>query len=423
MSGPDSTVPLYPEMETPWWHALDPRRSLRARAALGAGIGFLALTLLASWGIARILRAEMRDEVGARLEALAAGTADKLDRALSERYRELEFTAALGPLRAPDASSDERRRLLESVREKSSDYAWIGLADARGTIGVATGRALEGTNVGVRDWFRIGQNKPYLGDVHDAPELSPGSAAEAAAVPRRVLDLSRPIMAVNGQLVGVLGAQLNWTTLAPEIVQSVLPATARRARIGLTIYSARREVLLDSGGSGWSEPFEAPELPDRSKLRGFLLEDTANGVSFVTGYARSRGSRDFLGLGWLVTVRQPLEEAFAPAQTWQRQILQAGLFATLAAAAIGWVLASRLTQRLRVIGAAAGRIGEGDVLTVMPLPQDRGELSAMCGALGRMVDEFRQRQDALESENLQLKARLAAQTRPMGEKQQVPGNK
>ena len=383
----------------------------------------LAFTLLASWGVARILRDQTRDHVGARLEALASETADKLDRALSERYRELEFAAAIGPLRAPDATLDERRRLLESVREKSSDYAWIGLADAHGTVTAAAGRVLEGAPVRVRDWFRTGQNKPYLGDVRDAPELPATSEDAPAGMPRRVLDISLPVPAANGQLVGVLGAQINWTTLAPEIVASALPLAVRRERIGLTIYSARREVLLDSGGSGWTEPFEAPDLPDRSRLRGFLLENTANGASFVTGYARSRGLRDFHGLGWLVTVRQPLEAAFAPARTWQRQILEAGLAATLAAAAMGWVLASRLTQRLRVIGAAAERIRQGDVLTVMPLPRDQGELSATSAALGAMVDEFRQQQDALEAENLRLQAKLAAQARPMGEKEQESGNK
>ena len=404
MSGNFPAPSARAETEASWWWPFDPRRSLRARAALGAGMVTLALALLASWGIARILHEQIRDHVGARLEALAAETADKLDRALSERYRELEFTAALAPLRAPGATAEERRHLLESVREKSSDYAWIGLADAHGTVGTATGHVLEGADVRVRDWFRIGQNKPYLGDVRDAPEL-PAADDVPAGTSRRVLDISLPVLAANGQLIGVLGAQVNWATLAPEIVASVLPLAVRRERIGLTIYSARREVLLDSGGSGWSEPFEAPDLPDRSKLRGFLLEDTANGASFVTGYARSRGLRDFHGLGWLVAVRQPVDQVFAPARTWQRQILEAGLAATLAAAAIGWLLASRLTHRLRVIGAAADRIRQGDVLTVMPLPRDRGELSATCGALGAMVDEFRQRQEALETENLRLQAR------------------
>lgn len=407
MPGIPSASSTRAETEASWWWPLDPRRSLRARAAFGAGVVTLTLTLLASWGAARLLRGQVRDHVGARLEALASETADKLDRALSERYRELEFTVALGPLRAPGATADERQRLLESVREKSSDYAWIGLTDSHGTVISATGQLLEGADVRVRDWFRTGQNKPYLGDVRDAPELPATPDDASAGTSHRVLDISLPVLAANGQLIGVLGAQVNWATLAPEIVASALPLAVRRERIGLTIYSASRQVLLDSGGSGWSEPFEAPDLPDRTRLRGFLLEDTANGVSFVTGYARSRGQRDFHGLGWLIAVRQPVEQAFASARAWQRQILEAGLAATLAATAIGWVLASRLTRRLRVIAASADRIRQGDVLTVMPLPRDRGELSATCGALGAMVDEFRQRQDALEAENLRLQARLS----------------
>lgn len=395
-----------PETSSGWW-ILDPRRSLRARVALAAGSALLVVTLPASWVAGTVLRRQIANQLGPDFENLAYQAGDKLDRALYERYRELQFTAGLAPLRMPSSPPDERRRLLESVMEASPDYAWIGFANSAGRVVAATGHDLEGADASVRNWFRNARSKPYSGDVHEVPELPPDVADSAG--PPRFLDLSVPVMANSGQFLGALGAHLSWASLASDVVASVMPARAQHDRIGITFYSTGSAVLLDSGGSGWTEPFDAPVLPDQRKLRGFFIENTPNGATFLTGYNRSRGYRDFRGFSWLIVVRQSVADAFAPVPLLQRRMVEAGLALAASAAVLGWIFASRLTRRFRAIGASAERIGSGDVLSVLPQPRDRGEISAMCAALGDMVDQLRHQQEKLETDNTRLEARLNAQ--------------
>jgi HAMP domain-containing protein len=56
-----------------------------------------------------------------------------------------------------------------------------------------------------------------------------------------------------------------------------------------------------------------------------------------------------------------------------------------------WLFAGRISRRLRSVGASAARIQSGDVLATLPSGRNEGELEQMCGALGRMVEDFRAR--------------------------------
>ncbi len=389
------------------WQALDPRRSLRARVTLALGGSFLVFTLLASWVAGAYFHRHLEERIGPALENLAYQTADKLDRSVAERYRDIQFATGLGPLRTPDTPTDERRRLLDAMLGASPDFAWLGFANAAGTVIFATQHQLEGTQVETRGWFRNARGKPYAGDVHEAPELAL-DATTSGGLSSRVLDLAAPVVSANGQFLGVLGAHLSWSA-AREVQLSVVPELmAQRDHIGLTLYSSNREVLLDSGASGWSEPPEPPALPDPTPPRGFLLENTRDGSAYLTGYAYCHGYHEFRGLNWLAVVRQPVAVAFAPVQELQRRILQLGLSLTALAAIMAWFLTGRLTRRFRSIGASARRIGGGDILAVLPRPKGHGDLPDMCTALGSMVHQLRDRQEKLEAHNTRLAARLQA---------------
>ncbi|HWA11387.1 MAG TPA: HAMP domain-containing protein [Opitutaceae bacterium] len=390
----------------------DPRRSLPARAALLAAVAVIAVALASGWFAARALRQQIGVQLGTSFQHLAGEAGDRIERSIYERYRALQLAAGPGPLRSAAGSPAQRREVLEALKETSPDYAWIGFANSAGLVTAATSRQLEGTNASARNWFRNGRSKPYAGDVRDAPELrgaEDGGRSDAAAGEARVVDLSVPATAPDGQLLGVLGGYLSWGSLATDAVAPLVPAAAaRRDHLDLTLYSAKNEVLLDSGTSGWTEPFDAPALPDRRAPQGYFIENTPNGVTFLTGYARSRGYREFRGFGWLAVVRQPVADVFAPAAVLQRRIVEIGAALAAGSALAAGLLAARLTRRLRAIAASAERIREGDILSVLPPPRDRGEISAMCAALGDMVDNFRREQEKLELANARLAARSAA---------------
>lgn len=400
---PPSPLPPSP----PWWQRLDPRSSLPARATLIFGGAALALVLLLAESAAGIMRKQIQHQVGASFENLAYQVGDKLERTVYERYRQLTFTAGLSPLRDPASSVAERQRVLDALHDASSDYAWVGFADARGTVLAASQRLFVGEKADDLPWFRGARRQLYVGPVREFPELASAVPAVGGDAPR-FLDLAVPVTSANGEFLGVLAAQIRWSW-AREVQLSVVPDALRRQRIGVTVYAANREVVLDSGGSGWTIPPEAPaNLSDRPAIRGVLTEQTAGDVPSLSGYASTRGFREYRGQRWLVVVRQPLAEAFAPAQELRSRIVRTGLALVTALGLVTWIVSSRLERRLRAIATAAQRIGEGDVLTLLPQPNGDTELDRTCRALGDLVEKFRRRQDLLEAENARLAARTNA---------------
>lgn len=399
MSSPPATLRPAP---APWWRALDPRCSLPARATLLFGGAALTLVLLLAQISGAILQRHLERQLGPSFENLAHQVGDKLERTIYERTRQLQFTAGLAPFRHTASTPlAERQSLLESLHDASPDYAWIGFADATGTILAASQHLFENENVSASAWFRGARRQPFVGTVREFPELAAAVPTTGADAPR-FLDLAVPINAANDQFLGVLGAQLRWSW-ARDVQLSVVPHNARRDRLGVTLYTASGEMILDSGGSGWSAPPDAPG--NLTSARGVLTENTSGGTTFITGYARTRGYREYRGLGWLVVVRQPVSHAFAPVAELRTAILRLGLVFVVALGISVWLFAARLERRLRAVATAAGRIGDGDVLALMPQPHGDTEFSRLCAALGDMVEKFRRRQDALEAENARLAPR------------------
>jgi HAMP domain-containing protein len=375
-----------------WWWIFDPRCSLRARATLLCGGGVLVFTGLTIWIAGWMLSRRLEQQTTTIFETLAFQVSDKLDRAIYERYRDLQFTAGLAPLRSREAVAADRRQLLEAVQTAAPDFAWIGFANASGSVVTATERLFEGNAVEERPWFRAAREQSYVGPLHEIAQLADDSGGDS--LPRRFMDLAVPVAGDTGQFVGVLAAHVRWGAWAREAQLSVVPDSARREHIDVTIYDPSGEVLLDSGGSGWNLPPEAPAIAMTRGIRGSMHENTSAGVEFLTGYARSRGYREFRGLGWLITVRQPVADALVPVRALRRALLQLGALVGLLVIVVAWIAAGRLSSRLRSITASARLIRAGDVLTVMPPPHGNSEIDEACGAVSDLVEDLRSRPDA-----------------------------
>jgi len=388
-------MPTPPSAHPPaeeWWTIFDPRRSLRARAALVLGGSAILFTVLLGWIAGTVLQRHLERQLGGWFETLAFQVGDKIDRAIYERHRELQLTAGLAPFRTRGFAPDDQRKVLESLQDAAPDFAWIGVADASGRIVSATHGVFEGTSAEMRGWFRAGSDGAYTGPLHEMAEFARGSSEPDEEPSHRVLDLAVPLTADDGRFLGVLGAHVRWDW-ARGVQRSVVPDSAGRERIGVTIYAANGEVILDSGGSGWTQPPAAPANPNPRLARASLVENTSDGAAYLTGFARSHGFRDYRGLGWLTVVRQPFADAFAPVAELRRIVVACGLVLAGALMVATWRFAARLARRLRAIGIAAGRIREGDVLTTIPSSRGDAELEAMCTALGAMIDDFRAKQE------------------------------
>ena len=377
--------------ERPWWWVFDPRHSLRALAAASIGTVLAAFTVLTAESASRNLRRSLEAQTGAGFETLAAQMSDKVDRTLFERYRTLQFASSLATLRSYSATVEERRRVLASLQSATPDFVWLGVLDAKGVIVAGTKGYAEGTSAADRPWFIAARETAYAAGPREVRNLPADVITpDEGDVNPRVLDLAVPLTDPDGRFGGVLAAHLRWGWTR-EVQLSVVPDLLRRDRIGVTLYSGQGDVLLDSGGSGWTRPPDAPAGNDTRRLRGFFTESTTLGTTYLTGYARSRGHKDFRGLGWITAVRQPADRAFAAAEELRRTILQWGLVFTAAGMVVAWLAAARIARRLRTVERAAGRIASGDVLATLPPPRGDSEIDRMCAALGRLIEELRAR--------------------------------
>jgi HAMP domain-containing protein len=380
-----------------WWWIFDPRESLRGAAVcffLGGGVVF---TVLIASLAGRTLHRSLESHLGGSFETLAVQVSDKLDRTIFERYRTLQLAANLAALRDPATAPADRRRVLAALQDTTPDFAWIGFLDTTGRIVAATKSDREGTSAEMRPWFRGAREQPFAGNPHEAPEIAAaGLLAGEGENSARFLDLAVPVTDTDGRFAGVLATQVRWDW-AHEVQLSVVPETARRERIGVTVYTGNGEVLLDSGGSGWTRPPDLPAIPDRRKFRGNLIEPTTLGTTYLTGFMRSRGFREYRGLGWITAVRQPVDQAFVPVTELQHSIARWGFVFTGLGMIGAWVFAGRISRRLRSVGTAASRIQSGDILATLPSARGEGEIEQMCGALSRLVEDFRAKLDASRS--------------------------
>jgi HAMP domain-containing protein len=394
------------EPEPPWWRLLDPVTNLPTRFALVFAGSTVALALALCVLGGSLMRAQIREGIGAHLEGLAFQVSDKFDRAMGERFREIQLTAGNLQIREPGASPDEKRQVLESMQQTLEDYAWIGFADPDGRIIAATRGWDEGGDVSELAWFREGRDQPAAGSLPVLPDLAARLPGAIEDKPRFIAVSSPVYEPVTTRFAGILGAYINWPWVA-QVIESVVPSTRGATPLQVTIYDRAGRVLMDShrtSGANRSEPLAAPEVPREREYRGFMEESTSEG-DYLVGYVRSRGYRGFRHLNWFIVVRQPVASAYAPVASFQRSIILSGFGMAAILGAVGWFFALNITRRMRAIASASDRIREGDITSVVPAFRSKDEMARMAESFGHLVGDLRRQNERLQSEVLALRGR------------------
>ncbi len=382
--------------------AINPDRSLKARLGLAIGGIALIFSILASSIVGIVASCQMEAIIGQDLASLAYQMTDKLDRGMFERYRDIQIITTIDLIQNPDEPVSAKRSLLEKLQSTTyPDYAWIGLTDQQGKVLVSTGKVLEGKDVRSRPWFQKGQTGNYVGDVHPAKFLAvlPNPTQE----PLRLVDVAAPV-SDSGKFQGVLGAHLNWTW-AREVEKSLRQATGNDS-VEVLVLSQDGTVLL---GALESQKLSLKSV--KAALAGqnrYVVETWGDGKSYLTGFARSKGYRQYPGLGWLVLVRQKSNIAFAPARQLERQIfiLTNGLGVLLAI--IGWMIADQITKPMLAIARAADCIQKGDTTIKIPLVRGKDEIAILSHSLSKLVRSLTQKEQELLVSNQRYRSLVFA---------------
>lgn len=348
--------------------SLADRMSLQTQIAIATAMLCVLLVLGASLGAAWLGRSKASVLIGAELAELAEVMADKLDRGMFERYREIGVVADLEVLRPVwGGNPEDLRAILDRLQRSFPDYAWIGFATPDGSVRAATRGMLEGASVAQRPWFREALDGAFVGDVHEALLLAKLLGPRADSEPFRFVDVAHPVRDAAGNVIGVLGAHLSWDWVE-EVRRSILDASSN--------FAAAEIMVLDTGGRVLLGPQTGRVLADAPTLAGIRATGRGYGIGlqtdpqqhgrWLTGYATSVGYRDYPGLGWIVVVRQPADIANRPVRELATSILLYGLVLGLLGIALAWWLAGRLARPIRSITAEAERIGRDPGMQTLP---------------------------------------------------------
>ncbi|HQV09864.1 MAG TPA: ATP-binding protein [Nitrospira sp.] len=267
---------------------------------------FFIATALGLYALS-FLRAMLVEERGNELAMNAAAVADTVDRVLFERYGDIQLFANDGVIR--EGTSEERTARLQHYHRLYWYYSWLGITDADGTVIAATDTHPTPTAAPInRAAFEAVRQS---GNIHLEP-VSPSAGEKSVGY-------MAPIYGARGAFRGVVASRVPIENLRSIFEQE------GRLRYGQAPYDW---LLLTRDGAIISEkqvPADSAkgpavlEIPSRSRAAsdrnqsGFLEEvHHRRGHSVVTGYASTRGYREFPGFDWIVLFRQGHDQIYAP---------------------------------------------------------------------------------------------------------------
>lgn len=385
-------------------------RGLGAWLALAFSLLTVVLTLLLVEVVERFATTQVKTSIGNGLGEMAMQTADKLDRGMYERYREVQLMARRRDLIARGVGAVEQRRILADMQSTYGYYEWIGLAALDGTVLVEARGLLEGKNVARRPWFTNALRGVFVGDVHEAvllAKLLPVQEGE----PRRFVDVAFPYSDDAGQPAGVLGTHLSWEW-ARDVERSIIAPVQARNRVQALIVSAEGVVLLGPEGLQDFKLDTASLREARAGRTGYAVERWADGRDYLVGYAATHAVGDYPGLGWHVLVRQDLHDAYAPVRALRERALWSGIALALLFSLAGVLLARRITRPLEALAESAEGLRRGDThaLTLVHGRRGYAEVRTLSGALNALVEALVQRRAELQSLNDTLEQRVEQRT-------------
>ena len=351
--------------------AAEDRLSVRSQIAAAVGVMAIILVGALAASAAFVSYRNTAALVNSRLASVASTTSERLDRYMAVRQQEIKLFSQLEPMKKLWQDNPAAlRKSLEQLQASFTDFAWIGFARPDGTVVASTGGLLQGASVAQRPWFRTGLHDSVVGDVHEAALLSSLLAQRTDGEPHRFVDIALPVRDADGNLIGVLGAHLNWDWARGVIASA--EANDGGTDTTLAVLSKTGTVLL---GPGMGTSKYAGELPRMIAERSGTFSETTAKEKMLRAFFVSRGHRDYQGLNWIVTASQPSSVALAAAIQTAQTILAIGAITGLIGVLMAFVIARRISRPIHAITMEADRIGRASGPTM--LPRQRGSLEVV----------------------------------------------
>lgn len=380
--------------------------------ALATSILCAVLTIILVALVQSQARDHVRESIGFGLGELAQQAADKLDRGMYERYREVNLLARRIADLGPASTLESQRRMLDDAHRSYGYYSWMGIAAVDGQVQVAARGLLEGANIGARPWFKNALAGIHIGDVHDAlllAKLLPSVDGE----PQRFVDVAFPIAGPDGRPRAVLGAHLSWQW-AHGVERSVIEPIQDGRKVDALIVDTKGLVLLGPPGlQGTTIDTASLRRARTERGVGYVLERWADDNDYLVGYSQTDGYADYPGLGWTVLLRQEAGNAYAPVHQLGQYALWTGVALAVLFSIAGILVANWITHPIKNLQAYADQIRHGAAAPLVPDERSYDEVRSLASALNTLLSDLVRRRRELEELNRTLEQRVTERTREL----------
>ncbi|UAL48201.1 diguanylate cyclase [Sutcliffiella horikoshii] len=371
------------------------KKSFSLHTLLSASFAALiiVLTIVLSVAIGHRSNEEVRSEIGNSLKETSYIMAGKLDHYMWSRYGEVSMLSTLSEMRQTE-ELEGQRQVLNRLKEKFPSFSWIGMTNDEGTVLSSTDGILEGADISERPVFKEAQDKTFIGDVHEAvllANLLPNPTGEVM----KFVDISTPVFNEENQFIGVLAAHLSWEW-AKEIEDSMMKPLQKRKSLEMFVVSGIDNTVLLGPQEELGSVLQLTSVDKARKgENGWVLEKWPDGKEYLTGYVLASGYKDYPGLDWVVLVRQPIDDAYAPIKETLQYIYTFGLILAGLLGILGWIVAGKITSPLKNITTAADQLRRGERVTI-PAHKGIKEIEVLSYSLKKLISKLTKTETALE---------------------------
>jgi len=385
------------------------RGPLSLRGQLSLVLGGLALFILAGVGgyLGKLASDELFSAQQAAVRATAQAAAELLATQLRDREREIELLSVAPYLVDGPLDSAAVREALDRRQALHDEFAWVGVADADGTVLQASGGMLNGRSVAQRDWFVAARERLYVGDVHEAKLLATMLPAQPNGEPTRFIDFAAPIRDAEGRLRGVIGAHAHW-----RWVTGIVDGTIRRQRPG----SGMEALILDRQGRVlYPEAIKLAQAAGEAALPSNLVNGRFEGALWFGDrqYLASEAAlhaRTSTELGWRIVARQPMEQAMRPVRELRRDLVLLGLLVATVLTLAALLLARRISKPVEQLARIAQRVEAERAIPEFPSKPAARELAQLSDAMQSMARSLLDTEQRLQRSNATLEAQVEQRT-------------
>lgn len=333
------------------------------------------------------------------LERKAEQFALALGQSLADRTKLVALEATRPAI--VEAPRDARRAqvVLSTMQAAWPEFAWIGVADARGRVLAATGGLRAGEDASQQPWFAAGLRGPYAGKLREAPWLAPQLAGGGA--PPRLLDIAHPVRGADGAVVGVFAAHVHERWI-DEVRALIAQTRAEDRRYELGLFDRTGQPLLRAAPAG-GPLAQALLARIREFESGSALDEQSGDARRLIGFSSVTTLGPDRRSDWIAVATVPMADVDTEVRNIYLRALGAGLATALLVMPfvlfVAWRLArpiQALTERVR-----ASRLAQRIEPERIPIAGTR-ETAALGGEIRALFNQLERQREALRASRARL---------------------